>query len=259
MPEIAYNEVWYDRGSKVVKTKRTSLIVDPPEGRLPAMTPTGQKQSGPLAAIAARDNQAGHPHADSWEDRPAAGALPFGFECRTTHDPGALQQQCPAVPGSRLRRALTEMVHDTRIVPLDGRPHADVRQWRGDFRGHWEGDTLVIETKNFKRETTLAGTSQSTHLVERFTRTDADTLLYEFTVDDPTTWTRPWTAAVPMRRPRSLSTNSPATRAITPWPAFSLVRGQTRKQRKKPGRRYRSEPPERGRISHKNARTEAPN
>ena len=95
---------------------------------------------------------------------------------------------------------LTEMVHDARIVPMDGRPFLNIPQWKGESRGHWEGDTLVVETKNFKRETSLPGSSASTHLIERFTRTDANTLLYEFTVTDPSMWTKSWTALVPMRR-----------------------------------------------------------
>ena len=94
---------------------------------------------------------------------------------------------------------LNEMVHDARLVPLDGRPHGNIRQWLGDSRGHWEGDTLVVDTTNFYRETSLPGSSANMHLVERFTRVDADTLLYEFTVDDPSTWTKPWTAQVPMK------------------------------------------------------------
>jgi hypothetical protein len=95
---------------------------------------------------------------------------------------------------------LNEMVHSARIVPLDGRPHGSIRQWKGDSRGRWEGDTLVVDTTNFKRETSLEGSSANTHLIERFTRTDANTLLYEFTVDDPTIWTRPWTAVIPMSK-----------------------------------------------------------
>jgi hypothetical protein len=83
---------------------------------------------------------------------------------------------------------------------LDGRPFAGIPQWKGESRGHFEGDTLVVETKNFKRETTFPGSSANMHLIERFTRTDPDTLLYEFTVEDPATWTRPWTAAIPMSR-----------------------------------------------------------
>ena len=95
---------------------------------------------------------------------------------------------------------VNEMIHETRIIPLDGRPHGHVPQWKGDSRGHWEGNTLVVDTTNFKRETSLAGSSANMHLIERFTRTDANTLLYEFTVDDPTMWTRPWTAVVPMSK-----------------------------------------------------------
>ena len=97
---------------------------------------------------------------------------------------------------------LNEMVHDVRIVPLDQRAHLPdrMRQWRGDSRGRWDGETLVVETSNYLRETSFTGSSANLSLVERFTRVDADTLLYEFTVTDPTTWTRPWTAQVPMRK-----------------------------------------------------------
>jgi hypothetical protein len=92
------------------------------------------------------------------------------------------------------------MVHSARIVPLDGRPHGSIRQWNGDSRGHWEGNTLVLDTTNFKRETSLEGSSANTHVIERFTRTDGNTLLYEFTVDDPTMWTKPWRAVIPMSK-----------------------------------------------------------
>jgi len=97
---------------------------------------------------------------------------------------------------------LNEMVHNARIVPLDGRPHLNpgVRQWVGDSRGHWEGDTLLIDTTNFLGETAFRGSSPNLHLIERFRRVDADTLLYEFTVDDPTTWTKQWTVQIPMRK-----------------------------------------------------------
>ena len=81
-----------------------------------------------------------------------------------------------------------------------GVPHGSIPQWKGDSRGHWEGNTLVVDTTNFKRETSLEGSSANTHLIERFTRVDANTLLYEFTVDDPTMWTRPWTAVIPMSK-----------------------------------------------------------
>ena len=94
----------------------------------------------------------------------------------------------------------TEMIHDARIVSMDGRPHTSpaIRQWLGDSRGHWEGDTLVVDTINFTDKTSFRGSGANLHLVERFTRMDADTLEYSFTVDDPSTWTRPWTVTYPM-------------------------------------------------------------
>ncbi len=95
---------------------------------------------------------------------------------------------------------LNEMVHNARIIPLDGRPHGGIRQWVGDSRGRWEGETLVVETKNFLRETSLGGSSRDTYLVERFRRLDPDTVMYEFTVEDPNNFTRPWTATMPLRR-----------------------------------------------------------
>jgi hypothetical protein len=91
-----------------------------------------------------------------------------------------------------------EMVHNARIIPTDGRPHGTLPQWTGDSRGRWEGDTLVVDTINFKRETSLPGSTAGTHLVERFTRVDPKTIRYEFTVTDPTSYTRPWTAVEPL-------------------------------------------------------------
>ncbi len=97
---------------------------------------------------------------------------------------------------------MNEMAHDARVVPLDGRPHADgrIRVWNGDSRGRWEGDTLVIDTTNFSAKSEFMGAHQNLHLTERFRRVSADVLEYEFTVDDPTTWTRPWTAMIPLAR-----------------------------------------------------------
>ena len=97
---------------------------------------------------------------------------------------------------------VNEMVHNARIIPLDGRPHLnkDVRQWVGDSRGHWEGNTLVVETTNFLGETSLNGSTRNLHLVERFTRAEPGILLYKYTVEDPTTWTKPWTVEIPMSK-----------------------------------------------------------
>ena len=114
--------------------------------------------------------------------------------------PGAYNNNVQLFQNAGYVVILNEMVHDARLVPLDGRAHGNIRQWLGDSRGHWEGDTLVVDTTNFYRGTSLAGSSANMHLVERFTRVDADTLLYEFTVDDPSTWTKPWTAQVPMKK-----------------------------------------------------------
>jgi hypothetical protein len=94
------------------------------------------------------------------------------------------------------------MIHDARVIPTDGRPHlpSNVRQWLGDSRGHWEGDTLVVETTNFTDKTNFRGASENMRLVERFTRVDANTIAYEFTVNDPSSFTKPWTAQIPMKK-----------------------------------------------------------
>ncbi len=196
---VPYNKFWYDRGDKVVGTKRTSLIVDPPNGRLPEMTPEGKKRAEARAAEQ-RATQLGHPHADSWEDRPLQERCLMGLNAGPPMHPGAYNNNFQLFQTPQYVVILNEMVHDARIIPLDGRPHGQIRQWKGDSRGHFEGDTLVVDTINFKRETSLPNSSANTHLVERFTRTDANTLLYEFTVEDPTMWTRPWTAVIPMRK-----------------------------------------------------------
>jgi hypothetical protein len=196
---VPYNEFWYDRGNKVAGTKRTSLIVDPPDGRLPAWTPEGQKKAD-LRVAAERNDQLGHPAADSWEDRPLQERCLVGLNAGPPMVPGAYNNDVQLLQTPGYVVILNEMVHSARIVPLDGRPHGSVRQWRGDSVGHWEGNTLVVDTTNFRRETSLPGSSANTHLIERFTRTDANTLLYEFTMDDPTMWTRPWTAVVPMSK-----------------------------------------------------------
>jgi hypothetical protein len=196
---VPYNEFWYDRGNKVVGTRRTSLIVDPPNGRLPEMTPEGKKRAE-LRAADQRDTQLGHPHADSWEDRPLQERCLVGLNSGPPMTPGAYNNNFQLFQTPQYVVILNEMVHDARIIPLDGRPHGHLRQWKGDSRGHFEGDTLVVDTINFKRETSLPNSGANTHLIERFTRTSADTLSYQFTVEDPTVWTRAWTAIVSMRK-----------------------------------------------------------
>jgi hypothetical protein len=195
---VPYNEFWYDRGNKITASRRTSLIVDPSDGRLPPRTPEGQRRADARAA-AQRQDQLGRPQADSYEDRPLQERCILGLNSGPPMTPGAYNNNFQLFQNAGYVAILNEMVHDARLVPL-GRPHGNIRQWLGDSRGHWEGDTLVVDTTNFYRETSLAGSSANMHLVERFTRVDADTLLYEFTVDDSSTWTKHWTAQVLMKK-----------------------------------------------------------
>jgi hypothetical protein len=189
----AYNDFWYDRGTKVVSTNRTSLVVDPPDGRIPQLTPEARAR---LSAMdAARERPAAGP-----EDRGIGERCILGFNSGPPINPGGYNQNVQIFQTRDHVVIYNEMVHNARIVPLDSRPFGNIRQWTGVSRGRWEGQTLVVETKNFSRNTNFRGSSANLHLIERFTRANADTLLYEFTVTDPTTWTRPWTVQIPMTR-----------------------------------------------------------
>jgi len=188
---LAYNDFWWDRGTRVVGTRRTSLIVDPPDGRIPALTAEAEKR------LAAEDQLRERP-AEGPEDRTVAERCLMGFNAGPPITPGGYNQNIQIVQHRDYVALLNEMIHNARIIPLDRRPRVNVPQWAGESRGHWDGDVLVIETTGFEHNTSLRGSSPNLHLVERIRRVDADSLLYEFTVDDPTTWTRPWTAQVPM-------------------------------------------------------------
>jgi hypothetical protein len=198
---VPYNEFWYERGDKIIGSKRTSLIVDPPDGRIPPLTAAAQQRADAQAA-AARDEQLGRVRADSWEDRSLADRCILGFNAGPPMTPGAYNNHVQIFQTAGYVVLVTEMVHDVRIIPVDGRPRLTprLRQYKGDSRGHWEGRTLVIDTANFLRETSFRGSSADLHLVERLTRVDADTLVYEFRVEDPKTWTRSWAANVPMKK-----------------------------------------------------------
>ena len=191
-----YNNFWLDRGTSTVGTRRTSLIVDPPNGRLPEMSPAGRERTE-----ARQEYRREHP-ADSWLDRSAFDRCILGFNAGPPITPGGYNQNLQVFQTPDHVVLITEMVHTVRVVPLDGRPplRDDVRQWSGDSRGRWDGDTLVIETSHFNDQRRWRGTTPGMTLVERLTRVDADTLAYEYTVNDPETWARPWTASIPMRR-----------------------------------------------------------
>jgi len=176
---------------------RTSIIVDPVDGKLPPLTAEGQKRAAERAELAKRVGRWDSAQSNDLDDRciifQGAGPpmLPQGYNSN---------YQIVQTPGYVM--ILFEMAHDTRIIPLDGRPHVsrNIRQWTGDSRGHWEGDTLVIETSNFNGKNPLRGSSENLRVVERFTRVDADTIQYKFTVEDESTWTRPWTGEIPLRK-----------------------------------------------------------
>ena len=193
--ERAYNDFWWDYGSNVTADRRTSLIVDPPDGRIP-WTPAGKARPGTFDAAFSGIPAAGP------EDRALSERCILGFNSGPPMGPSAYNNNVQLFQTPNTVVIFNEMIHDARIVPLDGRAHLDagIRQWMGDPRGRWEGGTLVVETTNFLRETHFAGSSANLHLVERFTRVDNDTLLYEFTASDPATFSRPWTAQIPMKR-----------------------------------------------------------
>ena len=191
----AYNQFWFDYGTSVTDDRRTSLIVDPPDGRIPALTADGEAR-----AQARQDRRRDHP-ADSWEDRGIAERCILGFNAGPPMESSAYNNIMQVFQTPDHVVILNEMVNDSRIVPLDGRPHlpGHVEQWRGDSRGRWEGETLVIETTNFTAKTSVRGSGPGLNLVERLTRVDDGTLLYEYTVDDPATFERPWSVAMPMK------------------------------------------------------------
>jgi hypothetical protein len=172
---------------------RTSLITDPSDGRLPALTPAGQERQ---AAASARRNKI----PDGPEDRS------LSERCITFGAPrlGAGYNSYYRIVQSRDTVAIQmETIHDMRVIPLDGRPHlpSSVQSWLGDSRGHWEGNTLVVDTTNYKAGAFM-NASEKLHVIERFTRTGPESLKYEVTVDDPATWTKPWTAMIPLSHSR---------------------------------------------------------
>ena len=190
---LSYNEFWYERGIELTSDKRTSLIIDPPNGRLPPMTPEAAQ-----ARRERRDYLEAHRY-DSYEDRSLFDRCIMGFNSGPPMSSGAYNNNVQILQTPGYVTIVNEMVHNARIIPLDGRPHGALRQYAGDSRGRWEGNTLVVETMNFIGGQSR-GTGPNMHLVERFTRIDGDTVAYEFTVTDETVYTQPYTALMPLRR-----------------------------------------------------------
>ena len=216
--ERAYNEFWYDWGDSLTDDKRTSLIVDPPNGRIPSLTDKAQ------AMQPARPGDGSQ--VAEW-NRPVRERVVFGSPAHGPEDVG-LSERCilgfgsgpPILPSAYNNNlqifqtedhvvVLTELIHDARVIPLDGRNHlpGTIRQWLGDSRGHWEGDTLVVETTNFTNKTgsfntvtDAFGSAENLRLIERFRRIDDGALSYEFTINDPATFTAAFTAVIPMNR-----------------------------------------------------------
>ena len=191
----SYNQFWIDSGTRSVDTRQTSLITYPPNGRYPSLTAEGQRRSDERRTYARE-----HP-ADTWEDFSSGVRCILGFNAGPPFTPSAYNNNMQLFQTPDHVVVMTEMVNTSRVIPLDGTSHLDpeVLQWSGDSRGYWEGETLVVETRNFDAKRKWRGTTSSARLVERFTRVDADTLEYQFTVTDPETWTSPWTASVPLR------------------------------------------------------------
>jgi hypothetical protein len=208
-PGAYSQEVWTDRGFKLTALTQTSIIVDPRDGKIPPLTPEGARKAEAHKAAG------GHPvrirtggiGTDDPEDRGVAERCLLGFSTGPPMLPGGYNNNVQIIQSPGYVVILLEMNHDARIIPLGKGPHlpSDMRQWLGDSRGHWDGNTLVVETTNFTDKTAsialtgfAVGSAENLKLTERFKRIDGDTLQYEFTVDDPSTFTRPFTGRLPM-------------------------------------------------------------
>ena len=197
-----YNEFWFEYG---VDTNRTSLITHPADGKLPALTPSAEQRAKELMAVRMRSTQAPDHYLEmSAYDRCISRGMPGAMM------PGFYNHNYHIMQTENYVALVVEMIHDARIIPLDGRDHAPagIQQWLGDSRGRWEGDTLVVETTNFTRKLderglyipTVFASGENQRLIERFTRVSEDMIDYRFTVEDPTVFTGEWTAAIPFNR-----------------------------------------------------------
>lgn len=186
---ISYNEFWYERGNDVIESRRTSLIYDPPNGRMPPRTEAYQKRQEEIEQME---------------------LLSLGVEARPLPERCLMIRTVPILPGSYNNNLqivqtkdyimiLTEMIHTARIIPISDE-FSGMPKWEGDSKAHWEGDTLVIDTSNFYYWNNYSGSTKNMKLTERLQRVDQDTLMYDFTIEDPETWTAPWSARLPFHR-----------------------------------------------------------
>ena len=182
-------------GPRFLTNGRTSLIVDPPDGRVPSLTPEAQQR----AAARTQARRARGP-ADGPEDRALNERCLNWTIAGPPMLPGVYNNNVQIILTRGYTALVSEMIHDARIVPMDGRAHGAVPQWMGDSRGRWDGNTLVVDTIGFTDKTAFRGSSEHLHLVERFTRVDEGTIEYRFTAEDPATWTRPFTVMAPMKK-----------------------------------------------------------
>jgi hypothetical protein len=187
------NALWLTTSQrKALSSRRTSLIVDPPDGRIPPLTPEGKQRAAARRAMLGFDSYENRPLQERcvvWtHEGPPMLPPPYNDVYQIFQTPGYVVV---------LRELAT---NQPRVIPTDGRPHVSekIRQWGGDSRGRWEGDTLVVDVTNFNDKVAFQGSSDALHVVERFKRVSADQILYQFTVEDPTTWTKPWSAEIPM-------------------------------------------------------------
>ncbi len=193
-----FNQIWYERGSEVTRTRQTSLVIDPPDGRMPALTPDGEQRR--------RDLLAAMEIPDGPEDRSLPERCIIGSKQGPPMLPGGYNRNIQIFQTPDHVIIHQEMIHEARIIPLDGRPHIPFRQWRGNARGYWEGDTLVVETRSFINAGAvgfmlpIGSPDENLHVVERFTRVDDAAIHYVATTSDPTVWTRPWTISYDMTK-----------------------------------------------------------
>jgi hypothetical protein len=197
----SYNQAWFDSGTKVVGTRATSLVVEPPNGRVPVRPEAEAVRDFNLAHV-----PDGPEYGTPW-DRCITRGIPAGTFPAGYNNAYRIVQ----IPGYVV--ILYEMIHETRVIPIDSRPHiaSSIRQWNGDPRGHWEGTTLVVDTTNYNSKGSIATSaatgrikgipqSENLHVVERFTRVDRDTIQYQASIDDPKNYSAPWKVAIPLTR-----------------------------------------------------------